>query len=103
MKKYKKCKKNIYIVNFTLAGIGVGGRRRTAYSSPGGRGRGGLNLTRNSRRNTTINSNSSMFSNPQLENLLSGLTSNEAETLTRTAALIQHITFRDQRQGLYFF
>lgn len=74
--------------------MGIAHRRRTAYSSPGGKR---LNITRSTRRNTTINSNSSMFSNPHLESLLSGLSSNEAETLTRTAALIQHISFREPK------
>jgi hypothetical protein len=72
--------------------MGVANRRRTAYSSSGGKR---LTQNRSARRTTTINSSSSMFSNPQLESLLSGLSSNEAETLTRTAALVQHISFRD--------
>ena len=36
-----------------------------------------------------------MFSDPQLESLLAGLATNEAETLIRTSALIQHISYRD--------
>ena len=43
----------------------------------------------------TLNSSSSMFSDPQLESLLAGLATNEAETLIRTSALIQHISYRD--------
>ena len=36
-----------------------------------------------------------MFSIHQLESLLSGLATNEAESLIRTSSLIQHISYRD--------
>ena len=42
-----------------------------------------------------MNSNSSMFSIHQLESLLSGLATSEAESLIRTSSLIQHISYRD--------
>ena len=49
----------------------------------------------------TMTSTSSMFSDPQLESLLGGLATNEAENLIRTSALIQHISYRDRQLVIY--
>ena len=66
--------------------MGLNGRRRTTNYTPQSNELG-HRLSNRVRRQATMTS--STFSEPQLESLLAGLNSSEAESLTRTAALIQ--------------
>ncbi|CAG5098873.1 Oidioi.mRNA.OKI2018_I69.XSR.g16050.t1.cds [Oikopleura dioica] len=78
--------------NLSNAGMGINGRRRTTNYAPQSNELA-HRLSGRVRRQATMTS--STFSEPQLESLLAGLNSSEAESLTRTSALIQHISFRD--------